>query len=147
MSFACLCTKTFVETYTLIPICHSSKHGSRASFRGGNVFGASRSAVKCCMTTDFTTCNFLSVIFVCFEVLLRRLASRQLTAEASDSNPHTVWDLWWTKWQWDKILCKYSGFLSVVIASVLRIYLSFGGGHWAHCRPQFQWSTVAPPHK
>jgi len=147
MSFACLCTKTFVETYTLIPSCHSSKHGSRANLRGGNVIRASRCAIKCYMTTDFTTYSwvyFLSVLrFYSDEWLVDNSPRRPPFA----STPHAVWDLWWTKWQWDNILCKYSVFLSVLIPSVLRIYLSFDGEHWAHCRAQFHWSTVAPPHK
>jgi hypothetical protein len=41
------------------------------------------------------------------------------------------------------IIC--SVVLSVVIALALHIYRSFGVSHWAHYRPQFQWSTVALP--
>jgi len=140
MSFACLCTKTFVETYTSIPSCHSSKHGSRANLGDGNVIRASRYAIKCYMTTDFTAYSrvyFLSVLrFYSVDWLVDNSPRRPPIL------PHTLWDLWWTKWQWDNILCKYSVFLSVLIVSVLRIYhsaVSIG----THCRPQFRWNTVA----
>lgn len=107
MSFACLCTKTFVETYTSIPSCHSSKHGSRANLGDGNVIRASRYAIKCYMTTDFTAYSrvyFLSVLrFYSVDWLVDNSPRRPPIL------PHTLWDLWWTKWQWDRILFKYFG--------------------------------------
>jgi hypothetical protein len=42
--------------------------------------------------------------------MAQAVSRRPLTADARVSPGLSVWDLWWTKWHWDRFFSEYFGF-------------------------------------